>query len=508
MTLQEGLDAGAKTLVIGVANRGGYISDEWKKVLVEALELGYDIASGLHNLLRDEDEVQRAAKVHGRTLHDVRIPSVAYPIASGVKRTGKRILAVGTDCSVGKMYTGLCMDAEMRKRGMKSTFRPTGQTGILITGGGVPLDAVIADFMAGAVEYLTPDNDDDHWDHIEGQGSLFHASYSGDGPHREPGLQGHRHLRQHPTYGRGRGPRLSGRGRRAHAAAHHRPVPLWCGKAGRRASNAMITVTADTFQLAEVFTISRGSRTEAKVLTARVSRDGNDGWGECVPYARYGETLDSVTEEILSLSSDISRQALQGALPPGAARNAVDCALWDLEAKQAGKRVWDLLGLPAPKPEITAYTLSLDTPENMEASARKHLVRLGVKLVEQPLPAGDDDMLSEIARPLPVCADESCHDRASLPGLKGKYDVINIKLDKTGGLTEALALKDAGLAQGYGVMVGCMVGSSLAMAPATILAQGVAFTDLDGPLLLAEDRKSALTFDAAGVHAPAANLWG
>ena len=179
MTLQEGLDAGAKTLVIGVANRGGYISDVWKKVLVEALEMGYDIASGLHNLLRDEDEVQRAAKVHGRTLHDVRIPSVAYPIASGVKRKGKRILAVGTDCSVGKMYTGLCMDAEMRKRGMKSTFRPTGQTGILITGGGVPLDAVIADFMAGAVEYLTPDNDDDHWDHIEGQGSLFHASYSG-----------------------------------------------------------------------------------------------------------------------------------------------------------------------------------------------------------------------------------------------------------------------------------------------------------------------------------------
>ncbi len=179
MTLQEGLDAGAKTLVIGVANRGGVISEAWKKVLVEALEMGYDIASGLHNLLREEDELQRAAKMHGRTLHDVRIPTVAYPIATGVKRTGKRVLAVGTDCSVGKMYTAMCMDAEMRKRGMKSTFRPTGQTGILITGGGVPLDAVIADFMAGAVEYLTPDNDDDHWDHIEGQGSLFHASYSG-----------------------------------------------------------------------------------------------------------------------------------------------------------------------------------------------------------------------------------------------------------------------------------------------------------------------------------------
>ena len=179
MTLQEAHAAGAKTLVIGVANRGGFISDAWKEVLVQALQMGFDIASGLHNLLRDEDELIAAARVNGRTLFDVRIPSVAYPIANGKKRTGKRCLAVGTDCSVGKMYTGLAIDAEMQKRGMKSTFRPTGQTGILITGGGVPLDAVIADFMAGAVEYLTPDNDADHWDHIEGQGSLFHVSYSG-----------------------------------------------------------------------------------------------------------------------------------------------------------------------------------------------------------------------------------------------------------------------------------------------------------------------------------------
>ena len=179
MTLEEGLAAGAKTLVIGVANRGGVISAAWKEVLVQALNMGYDIASGLHNLLRDEKELVAAARVNGRSLFDVRIPSVAYPIANGVKRTGKRCLAVGTDCSVGKMYTGLAMDAEMQKRGLKSTFRPTGQTGILITGGGVPLDAVIADFMAGAVEYLTPDNDPDHWDHIEGQGSLYHVSYSG-----------------------------------------------------------------------------------------------------------------------------------------------------------------------------------------------------------------------------------------------------------------------------------------------------------------------------------------
>jgi L-alanine-DL-glutamate epimerase-like enolase superfamily enzyme len=319
-----------------------------------------------------------------------------------------------------------------------------------------------------------------------------------------------------------------------------------------------IKVTRDVFQLAQVFTISRGSRTQAEVLTVRVTDGDHDGIGECVPYARYGESLESVTAEIIGLPADVTRDGLQGLLPAGAARNAVDCALWDLAAKQAGKRVWDLLGVAAPRPEITAYTLSLDTPEKMQAQAAEnafrpllkiklgtpddmarleavrrgastsriivdanegwtadvyaelapHLLRLGVLMVEQPLPAGEDDMLAEIARPLPVCADESCHDRSSLPGLKGKYDMVNIKLDKTGGLTEALALKEESIAQGYDVMVGCMVGSSLAMAPAVLLAQGVAFTDLDGPLLLAEDRDTPLTFDDAGVHAPAIALWG
>ncbi|MDH2326502.1 dipeptide epimerase [Cereibacter sp. SYSU M97828] len=320
----------------------------------------------------------------------------------------------------------------------------------------------------------------------------------------------------------------------------------------------MITVTPDTFRLAQVFTISRGSRTEAKVLTVRVERGGLVGRGECVPYARYDETLDSVAAQIATLPDNVTRADLQSLLPAGAARNAVDCALWDLEAKAAGKRVWDLLGLPSPRPEITAYTLSLDTPDNMRAAAAKnahrpllkiklgtpddmarleavrtgapstriivdanegwtaevytdlapHLIRLGVALVEQPLPAGSDDMLAEIARPLPVCADESCHDTHSLPGLRGKYDFVNIKLDKTGGLTEALRLKDAALAGGYGLMVGCMVGSSLAMAPAVLVAQGAGYTDLDGPLLLAEDRDDPLVFDEAGVHPPTANLWG
>jgi len=319
-----------------------------------------------------------------------------------------------------------------------------------------------------------------------------------------------------------------------------------------------ITVTPDVFKLAQVFTISRGSRTEARVLTARVRRAGCPGWGECVPYARYGESLESVTAQIEALPDGISRADLQAALPPGAARNAVDCALWDLEAKQAGKRVWQLADLAAPHPEITAYTLSLDRPEKMREQAAKnafrpllkiklgtpddmprleavragapqsriiidanegwsaevyadlapHLLRLGVLLVEQPLPAGEDEALRGMARPVPVCADEACHDRASLPGLTGKYDVVNIKLDKTGGLTEALALRDAARAEGYGVMVGCMVGSSLAMAPAVLVAQGADYTDLDGPLLLAEDRDHPLKFDAAGVHPPEAALWG
>jgi L-alanine-DL-glutamate epimerase-like enolase superfamily enzyme len=320
----------------------------------------------------------------------------------------------------------------------------------------------------------------------------------------------------------------------------------------------MITVTAETFRLERAFTISRGSRTEAKILTVRITRGDVTGRGECVPYARYGETLENVTDLIAGLPADIDRASLQSVLPAGAARNAVDCALWDLDAKTAGKRVWELAGLPRPKPEITAFTLSLDTPERMMAEAAKHahrpllkiklgtandmprleavragapgtriiidanegwnadiyaelapvLVRMGVVLVEQPLPVDADGILAEMARPLPVCADESCHARASLAGLKGKYDVVNIKLDKTGGLTEALALKTEAQALGYGLMVGCMVGSSLAMAPATLVAQGVAFTDLDGPLLLAEDRDPPLTYDAEGVHPPQAALWG
>lgn len=322
--------------------------------------------------------------------------------------------------------------------------------------------------------------------------------------------------------------------------------------------NKVFRVFEDRFALAEVFTIARGSRTHADVLRAELARDGVRGHGECVPYARYGETMASVRAQIEELDAGIDRLALRGALPAGAARNAVDCALWDWEAKRAGRRVWDLAGLQAPAPVVTAFTLSLDTAGKMELAARKHaarpllkiklgtpedmprleavrrgapdtriiidanegwdadvyadlaphLLQLGVEMVEQPLPAGADDMLAEIYRPLPVCADESCHDRASLPGLRGKYDMVNIKLDKSGGLTEALALRDAARAEGYGVMVGCMVGSSLAMAPAVLVAQGADIVDLDGPLLLKEDRDPALLYDASGAHPPLPALWG
>lgn len=319
-----------------------------------------------------------------------------------------------------------------------------------------------------------------------------------------------------------------------------------------------LEVATEDFPLARAFTISRGSRTEARVLTVAATQGGLRGWGECVPYARYGETLESVAAQVAALQTPLTRADLAAALPPGAARNAVDCALWDLEAKQAGRPVWALAGLGAPEPQITAFTLSLEDPAAMRAQAALNahrpllkvklggsgdmarieavragapgarivvdanegwsadeyaalapaLLRLGVEMVEQPLPAGADEALAEMARPLPVCADESCHDRASLAGLRGKYDMVNVKLDKTGGLTEALALRDAARAAGLGVMVGCMVGSSLAMAPAVLVAQGAAVTDLDGPLLLARDRAPALRYDARGVHPASPELWG
>lgn len=314
----------------------------------------------------------------------------------------------------------------------------------------------------------------------------------------------------------------------------------------------------EVFPLAKVFAISRGARTEAEVVRVSLSAGEFSAHGECVPYARYGETCASVLAQLEGVRDPFDIKGLQNALPPGAARNALDCALWDLAAKRSGKRIWELFELPTPMPLVTAYTLSLDSPAAMEAEASKNsdrpllktklggsgdvdrivavrngapdariivdanegwtpesyqeiapeLVNLGVEMVEQPFPAGDDDALTEIERVLPVCADESCHSRESLSDLEGKYDMINIKLDKTGGLSEALALRSAARKSDFKVMVGCMVGTSLGMAPATLVAQKAAITDLDGPLLLARDRENGLTYDQEGVHPPSSELWG
>jgi len=323
-----------------------------------------------------------------------------------------------------------------------------------------------------------------------------------------------------------------------------------------------LTVREETWPIAGSFTISRGSRTEVRVVVAEISQGGVTGRGECVPYAHYGESVEGVMAAIEAMADPIAdgldRQALQSALPPGAARNALDCALWDVQAKRSGEPVWRLAGLAEPGPLITAYTLSLDSPEAMGnaaaanaarallklklggegvvervaavrasapqsriivdaneawtvdllAEASPELARLGVEMIEQPLPAGSDGGLAGIERLVPLCADESCHDSASLAGLESRYDIINIKLDKTGGLTEALALADAARAAGLGIMVGCMIGTSLSMAPATLVAAHASFVDLDGPLLLARDHQPGIVFEGSIMQPPPPALWG
>ncbi|MBX4930879.1 N-acetyl-D-Glu racemase DgcA [Rhizobium bangladeshense] len=323
-----------------------------------------------------------------------------------------------------------------------------------------------------------------------------------------------------------------------------------------------LDIQMNSFPIAGTFTISRGAKTEAEVVTCTVTEEGAQGHGECVPYRRYGETMESVFAQIEAarplVESGISRDDLLSAMPPGAARNAVDCALWDLEAKRTGQAVAARLGLTALKPLTTAYTISFGEPEVMAAQAREHADRAllkvkvgtgddesriravraaapdaaivldanegwpeavlerhlqiaaeaGVALVEQPLPAGRDALLAEIRRPLLVCADESVHHTGDLASLADRYDAINIKLDKTGGLTEALAMKAEAERLGFSIMIGCMVGTSLAMAPAVLLAQNADFVDLDGPLLLARDREPGLRYAASLVFPPDSALWG
>jgi L-Ala-D/L-Glu epimerase / N-acetyl-D-glutamate racemase len=323
-----------------------------------------------------------------------------------------------------------------------------------------------------------------------------------------------------------------------------------------------ISALPESWPIAGSFRISRGAKTSADVVHVTITEDGKTGHGECVPYPRYGESQRSVLDEISAarkfIEDGVTREGLLTIMPPGAARNAVDCAMWDLEAKLTGRSVAALANIAEPGLTITAYTLSLDTPENMgiAAKAQSHrpliklklageqdvervtavrsnapktrlivdaneawtpqmvedfsprLADLGVELIEQPLPAGKDDILAELDRPVPLCADESAHDTATLDDVARLYDFINIKLDKTGGLTEALLLAEAARGFGLGVMVGCMLGTSLGMAPAMLLSSYARFVDLDGPLLLAKDRDEGIHFDGSIMHPPSPALWG
>ncbi|PWC36177.1 N-acetyl-D-Glu racemase DgcA [Azospirillum sp. TSO35-2] len=325
-----------------------------------------------------------------------------------------------------------------------------------------------------------------------------------------------------------------------------------------------LTVRRETFPIRGAFRISRGAKTEAAVVVAEVTDGGHRGRGECVPYARYGESVDGVVAALEAMADAVAggldREALAARMPPGAARNALDCALWDLEAKRTGVPAWRLAGLAEPPgPLVTCYTLSVDEPAAMAAAARERaprhpllkmkltgegdldrvravraaapavrlvvdanegwtldqlhrfasvLAELGVEMIEQPLPAGQDEALRGVACPVPLGADESCHGLESLDRLRGLYQVVNVKLDKTGGLTEALAMARAAHGLGFEVMVGCMVATSLAMAPAMLVGQGARYVDLDGPLLLARDREPGLVYDGALVQPPTAALWG
>jgi L-alanine-DL-glutamate epimerase-like enolase superfamily enzyme len=323
-----------------------------------------------------------------------------------------------------------------------------------------------------------------------------------------------------------------------------------------------MTTREERWPLASAFVISRGAKTEARVVVVELRDGGHLGRGEAVPYARYGETVDGVLGQIEALrdrvEGGLDRFALQAALPPGAARNALDCALWDLEAKRAGLRAWTSAGLARLDPVKTCYTLSLGAPDAMAAAARAaanrpmlklkiggaddldrvqavrdaapktrlvvdanealsfeelrrlapELAKLGVQLIEQPLKAGEDEDLEGYDSPVPLCADESLHTRAELAVCAKRYDAINIKLDKAGGLTEALALKREAQGVGVQIMAGCMVATSLAMAPALLIAQGASVVDLDGPLLLAKDREPGLRFIGSMIEPPPASLWG
>ena len=522
MTLEQAKAAGARTVIVGVANRGGKSGGALDRYAAP----GARARHGFGERAASAAVRHRAPARGGEPARPPALrrpaPDPGFEVGNGVKRPGKRLLAVGTDCSVGKMYTTLALEREMKRRGMKADFRATGQTGIFIAGDGVSIDAVVSDFVSGAVEWLSPANDPDHWDLIEGQGSLFHASFAGVSLGLLHGAQPdvlvlcheptRRHMRGLPTYplpdlqrciaANLEAARLTNPKVRCIAAsintaemseadakayigetAKHLAMPVvdpvrtgWPPSSICWPENApgprLAGELADRGPVHDI----AGSKTASDVILVEIEEGGFKGRGECVPYAHYGETMASAAaaiEGILpALESGWIADELQSRLPAGAARNAVDCALWDLAAKRVGQPVWALAGseaarddrhrlYPQPRhggehgrggaqaggpaaPEAEAgrargprpgrggprrcakARLIVDanegwTPE-IYAKLAPRLKQIGVELVEQPLPAGKDEALAGMTRPVAVCADESCHDRTSLAAVAGRYD--------------------------------------------------------------------------------------
>ena len=322
-----------------------------------------------------------------------------------------------------------------------------------------------------------------------------------------------------------------------------------------------IEAREEIWPLDKPFRISRGTRSEARVVVVTVTDGQHTGRGEAVPISRYNQSIASVLAQIESIKSEtnLDRHRIQELLSAGAARNALDCAFWDLEAKISGKRVWELANIPMVHFLETAFTISLDTPEKMATAAKESAnaptlkLKLGgddvdlarveavreaapaarllvdaneswspahyqkivpvlrglrVEVIEQPFPADADEVLETLDHPIPVCADESCYTSADLPRLTNRYEMINVKLDKTGGLTEALLLTERARQSGFKLLIGCMVGTSLSMAPARVLASAADYVDLDGPLLLAGDRDHGLAYENGGIGVPSRELWG
>ena len=506
---------GARSLVIGVANRGGTLNPEWLPALLESLEAGLDIVSGMHARLADNRELDAAARRLGRRLIDVRRPPPGIPIASGRKRSGKRLLTVGTDCALGKKYTALVLAREFRRRGVDADFRASGQTGILIAGSGIPLDAVVSDFVAGAAELLSPDADDDHWDVVEGQGSLFHPSYAGvslgllhgtqpdvivlcheEGRDRILGLE-------ELSAALARRSRLSERGAGAphespcalcrrflntsgldasraravlaelQSAARHASRGSDAQRAGTGGAGRIMSVTqplarvtlqvdVEKWPLKAPFRITGYTFVEIDVVIATISCGGHTGRGEAAGVYYRSENAASMVTQIEAVRGEIEagidREALRRLLPAGGARNAVDCALWDLEARLSGMPAWKIAGLDPPVPLVTTFTLGAEDPEQMARTAMSYagaqaiklkltgtpidadrvravraarpeawlgvdanqgftrasladlmpvLVDARVGLIEQPFPIGRESDLDGLRSPIPIAADES-----------------------------------------------------------------------------------------------------